>query len=99
MKKHQENLDKWYKDNGWEYWSPHEMLASLVEEVGELSRLVNHIYGPKKKKDTEAKQEMEGEIGDILYSVMCFANHEGIDLDKAIERSMGKVEKRDKDRF
>lgn len=99
MQEYQKELDKWFKDNNWEYWSQHEILVRLMEESGELARLVNHLYGPKKKKETESEQDVEEEIGDILYTLICYANSNGIDLDKAIRRSMDKVIKRDKDRY
>ncbi|MBR8834350.1 MAG: hypothetical protein DSM106950_10025 [Stigonema ocellatum SAG 48.90 = DSM 106950] len=53
----QQQLDAWVSEVGKGYWSPHEMLARLVEEVGETARLINHLYGPKKKKDSELAQE------------------------------------------
>ena len=99
MNKGQKQLDEWFKEKGWPYWSPHEILARLVEEVGEFARLVNHEYGPKKKKDNERKQEFEEEIGDILYTLACFANTHDIDLDEALSKSIDKVCSRDKDRF
>jgi len=71
-------------------WKPHEILARLFEEGGELARLVNHIYGPKKKKPEEAEQELSGEIGDILYTLICF---------DCIRESFDKVMTRDKNRF
>jgi len=64
----------------------------VVEEVGELARLINHDYGPKKKKSTEAHQQMEDEIGDILYALSCLANTHNIDLDQALQKSIDKVE-------
>jgi len=99
MEKYQKELDKWFQEKGWEYWSPHEILVRLMEESGELARLVNHLYGPKKKKDTEAKQDVEEEIGDILYTLICYANSNGINLDSAIRKSFDKVITRDKDRY
>lgn len=99
MEEYQKELDQWFKENNWDYWSQHEILARLMEESGEFARLVNHLYGPKKKKDTEAEQDMEEEIGDILYTLMCYANSNNINLDKAIRKSFDKVIKRDKDRF
>ena len=53
MQKYQKELDNWFKENNWQYWKPHEILARLMEECGEFARLVNHIHGPKKKKSTE----------------------------------------------
>ena len=99
MKNYQKELDDWFRDNDWKYWSPHEILARLMEECGEFARLVNHKFGPKKKKSSESKQEMEEEIGDIIYTLICYANSNNIDLDKAIKRSFKKVIKRDKGRY
>ena len=99
MNKEQKDIDEWFKQQGWPYWSPHEILARLVEEVGEFARLVNHEYGPKKKKNEERTQEFQDEIGDILYTLVCFANTHNIDLDAALKGSLDKVTSRDKDRF
>lgn len=99
MNKEQQALDQWFKDQNWPYWTPHEILARLMEETGEFARLVNHQYGPKKKKEGEAGQDFEDEIGDILYTLACFANTHNIDLDAALARSLNKVAGRDKDRF
>ena len=51
MNQHQQTLDKWFKEKGWEYWSPLSILARLMEETGEFARLVNHLYGDKPKRD------------------------------------------------
>jgi len=99
MNKHQQEVDDWFKKEGWEYWSPLAITVRLFEEGGEFARLVNHVYGPKKKKPEEHAQEFEEEIGDIMYTLICFANTHGIDLDAAVERSIGKVVTRDKERF
>ena len=99
MNKEQKDLDNWFKESNWSYWSPHEILARLVEEVGEFARLINHEYGPKRKKAEERKQEFKEEIGDILYTLACFANTHDIDLSEALEASIEKVKNRDKDRF
>lgn len=99
MEKYQKELDKLFKEYNWDYWSPHEMLVRILEECGELARLVNHQFGPKKKKTTEAEQEMEEEAGDILYALICFANANNINLDSAIQKSINKARVRDKDRF
>lgn len=99
MKKYQKELDDWMKSQKWEYWTPHEITVRLMEETGEFARLVNHIWGPKKKKATEAEQNLEDEIGDILYTLICFANSNKLDLDQAIEKSIQKVIKRDKNRY
>ncbi len=99
MKKYQKELDKWFKDNNWKYWSPLSILARLYEECGEFARLVNHLYGDKRKRVDESEQELEEEIGDILYTLICFANSHNIDLDRAIRKSFNKVTKRDKNKI
>lgn len=99
MNKYQKQVDKWFKDEGWNYWHPLGQMTAMMEETGELARIVNHLYGEKPKKSTEKKQELEGEIGDVLYVLICLANTAGIDLDKAIEKTIKKVTKRDKDRY
>jgi NTP pyrophosphatase (non-canonical NTP hydrolase) len=99
MNKHQKQLDTWFKEKDWPYWQPLEIIARLAEEVGEFARIVNHIYGAKKKRPDEAKQDLEEEIGDILFTLACFANSHDIDLDDAFDKSLDKVMNRDKDRF
>jgi NTP pyrophosphatase (non-canonical NTP hydrolase) len=81
------------------YWQPLPQLVHLVEEVGELARLYNHLYGDKRKKSSEAEQEVAGEVGDILFALICIANQEGIDLGAALQATIDKSLTRDKDRF
>lgn len=99
MNKQQQKLDNWFKKNKWDYWPPMSILARLMEETGEFARLVNHVYGDKKKRPDESRQDFEDEIGDILYTLICFANSHKINLDKAAEKSINKVAKRDRRRF
>lgn len=81
------------------YFSPMAMLARMSEEVGELAREVNHEYGEKPKKATEADNSIELELGDILFITICFANSLGIDLTEAHNKVMHKFNTRDKDRW
>lgn len=74
-------------------------LARLIEEVGELARVYNHKYGEKIKKPSEEADDMIGEMGDILFDIICMANVEGIDLDAALRKVIDKSQTRDKDRF
>ncbi len=96
---YQAELDQWFKEKGWDYWKPHEIFTRLGEEVGEFARLINHLHGPKKKKAGEQEQDIEEEIGDILYTLICYANSNKLDLDRAIRKSFDKVIVRDKDRY
>ena len=99
MDAYQKEVDAWFKEKQWPYWDPFVILARLFEEGGELARLVNHLHGPKKKKASEPEQDLEEEVGDILYTLVCFANAEGLNLDRAMRKSLDKVASRDKDRF
>lgn len=99
MKDYQKQVDDWFKENKWEYWEPLAITARLYEEGGEFARIVNHVYGPKKKKLDENMQDIEEEMGDIIYTLICFANSHNIDLDSAINKSINKVIIRDKDRY
>lgn len=99
ISKYQKELDEFLQTYETPYWSPHENLARLIEEVGELSRIINYQYGPKKKKPGEVHSTLQEELGDIILSVICIANREGIDLDKAINQVIKKAKNRDKDRF
>lgn len=99
MKKMQSDVDEWTKQYTPQYWQPHEILARLIEEVGELAREINHQFGPKKKKATEQEKELADELGDILFTLCCLANSQGIDLGEAFNRVMEKSRTRDKDRY
>jgi len=74
-------------------------MAALTEEVGEVARLLNHMYGSKPKKAEEAAQELGSEIVDVIFAAMCLANKHGIDLDAEFDKKMDKCYGRDKDRF
>lgn len=99
LKKIQELVDNWAQQFEKPYFSPLSRMTALTEEVGELARVMNRIYGDKPKKDTESIKNLEEEIGDILFSLICTANAEGIDLDACFKRKMDKVTMRDTKRF
>lgn len=81
------------------YFPPMELLARLTEELGELSREVQHKYGTKKKKHTEVEKELADEMGDFFFVLICLANSEGIDLEDALQKVLHKYNTRDKDRW
>ena len=95
----QRQTHEWVNQFADGYWPPMVMLARLTEELGELAREVNHRYGPKQKKATEADNEIADKMGDILFTLSCLANSEGIDLDAAFQKTMAKVYGRDNNRF
>ncbi len=81
------------------YWDPLSQLASIIEEVGEISRILNHKYGDKPKKPADIHNSLEDELADILFSIICLANSENIQLDEPLQRTIAKLNTRDKDRF
>lgn len=81
------------------YWAPLSQLAHLVEEVGEVARAMNHKYGDKVKKTSESDDDLAGEIGDVLFNIICLANFEGVNLQKELDKTVDKLVVRDKDRF
>jgi NTP pyrophosphatase (non-canonical NTP hydrolase) len=95
----QSDIDSWVQKVGGGYWTPHENVARIAEEVGELARLINHLFGPKPKKTGEEAQELGEELADIVFAVICLANSQGIDLDESLESVLTKVWRRDKDRY
>ena len=90
LKEIQEEVDKWIKQYKIQYWKPHEILARITEETGELAREINHIYGPKQKKSTEDVKELSDEIADIIFSLSCLANSLNLNLDESFKRVMDK---------
>ena len=95
----QERVDEWISRFEEGYWPPLAILARLMEEVGELSREINHRFGSKPKRDDEEPAELELEIADILFVLISLANQQGIDLDRAFDRAMAKYEARDAGRW
>lgn len=81
------------------YWTPLSSLARLTEEVGELAREINHSYGEKPKKESEAQGNIATEMGDILFILASLANSIGVDLDSAFENVMAKYQCRDAQRW
>ncbi len=99
LREAQERVDRWigqYKEG---YFSPLTILARLTEEVGELAREINHRFGQKTKKQDEAEGSLALELADIVFVVICLANSQGIDLDRAFDEMMQKVSERDAGRW
>lgn len=92
-------VDTWMADRGWEYWHPLSQLARLTEEMGELARVVNHLYGEKPKKSTETLQDLGLEMADVVYTLICLANSQGIDMQSSLEEVLKKYRHRDADRY
>jgi len=81
------------------YFSPMTLVVRLSEELGELAREVNHEFGEKPKKASEAEGSIALELGDLLFVIACLANRLNIDLSAAFEQVMHKFETRDANRW
>lgn len=95
----QARVDAWIGRFEEGYWPPLANLARLTEEVGELARLMNHRFGPKRKKADEPEQDLGEELADILFVVLVIANEQGIDLGRALEQVLEKYRLRDSGRW
>lgn len=91
----QNEVNDWIQTIGVRYFSELTNLAILMEEVGELSRLMARKYGDQSFKSGESAEQIPGEIGDILFVLTCLANQMGISLQDSIKVTLQKNTKRD----
>lgn len=94
----QKRVDQWIQEIGVRYFSELTNLAQLVEEVGEVARIISRTYGEQSYKSTDAPKELGDELADVLFVVICLANQTGIDLNAALLANLEKKTKRDKNR-
>ncbi|MBC8032806.1 MAG: nucleotide pyrophosphohydrolase [Chitinophagaceae bacterium] len=94
----QQNVDDWIKTTGVRYFSELTNLGILMEEVGELSRLMVRKYGEQSYKETDKGKEMGDEMADVLWVLICLANQTGINLTNALQNNFEKKNLRDGDR-
>ncbi|MCP4439581.1 MAG: nucleotide pyrophosphohydrolase [Aureispira sp.] len=98
----QKKVDDWINTIGVRYYGELTNTAILMEEVGEVARLMARIYGEQsfkdKDKEASAKEDLAEEMGDVLFVLVCLANQAGIDLGDSVQKIMDKRTKRDKDR-
>ena len=90
-------VDNWIKTHGVRYFNELTNFTLLVEEVGELGRVMARKFGEQSFKDGE-KDNIEEELADILFVLTCIANQTGISLSSAFEKSIKKKTKRDNER-
>lgn len=98
IKNAQEQVDEWIKTIGVRYFSELTNLGILVEEVGELSRLMVRKFGDQSFKKSDEGKELADEMADVLWVLICLANQTGVNLDDAFLKNMEKKTKRDIDR-
>ncbi len=94
----QQRVDGWITTTGVRYFNELTNLGILMEEVGELSRLLVRSYGEQSFKETDKGREIADEMADVLWVLLCLANQTGVDLDSALEKNFEKKNIRDADR-
>jgi NTP pyrophosphatase (non-canonical NTP hydrolase) len=91
-------VDTWIKKHGVRYFNELTNMALLVEEVGELSRIIARKFGEQSFKESDKNNSLEEEMADILFVLICLANQTGVDLNVALEKSLEKKTSRDSER-
>ena len=94
----QTKVDQWIKTVGVKYFSELTNLGILMEEVGELSRLMVRQYGEQSFKESDKGKELSDEMADVLWVLICLANQTGVDLTAALHRNFEKKNLRDSER-
>jgi NTP pyrophosphatase (non-canonical NTP hydrolase) len=95
LKDIQSIVDSWIKQYGVRYFSELTNTAILMEEVGELARVMARKYGDQSSKESDLRYTLEDEMADVLWVLVCLANQTGVDLDKAFQANLNKKAKRD----
>jgi NTP pyrophosphatase (non-canonical NTP hydrolase) len=94
----QTKIDEWIKTIGVRYFNELTNLGILMEEVGELSRLMVRKYGEQSFKESDKGKEIADEMADVLWVMICLANQTGVDLNEALQKNIEKKTLRDGDR-
>ncbi|MCW3106655.1 MAG: nucleotide pyrophosphohydrolase [Segetibacter sp.] len=95
LKEAQKTVDDWIKTVGVRYFNELTNLGILMEEVGELSRLMVRKYGEQSFKEADKGRELSDEMADVLWILLCLANQTGVDLTAAFEKNIEKKTSRD----
>ena len=98
LKEAQEKVDQWIKKYGVRYFDELTNTAILMEEVGEVARIMARSYGEQSSKKSDEESSLSNELTDVLFVLICLANQTGIDLEQAFEENMKKKTKRDHSR-
>lgn len=91
----QKLVDYWIKEKGVRYFNELTNTALLMEEVGELARIMARKYGEQSEKETDEEMDLADEMADVLFVLICLANQTGIDLAEALDKNLVKKTKRD----
>ena len=94
----QQTVDQWINTTGVRYFNELTNTAVLMEEVGEVARIMARRYGEQSEKESDKQADLADEMADVLFVLVCLANQTGIDLTAAVEKNLAKKTLRDKDR-
>ncbi|MFW5635992.1 MAG: nucleotide pyrophosphohydrolase [Thermodesulfobacteriota bacterium] len=98
LREYQQRVDEWIRKVGVRYFSELTNLAQLMEEVGEVARIMSRTYGDQSAKPSEEEGDLADEVADVLFVLTCIANQTGIDLTAAVQENLKKKTSRDQDR-
>ena len=94
----QQVVDEWIKQYGVRYFNELTNTAMLMEEVGEVARIMARRYGEQSEKESDKQKSLEDELADVLFVLICIANQTGINLEEAMKKNLDKKTKRDSTR-
>ena len=95
---YQREVDEWIRTIGVRYFSELTNTAILMEEVGELARLMARRFGDQSFKAGEEEADLGMEMADVLFVLICLANQTGVELEEAFAQAMAKKTQRDRER-
>jgi NTP pyrophosphatase (non-canonical NTP hydrolase) len=94
----QEIVDKWITTTGVRYFNELTNTAMLMEEVGEVARIMARQYGEQSFKNSDKEVNLADEMADVLFVLICLANQTGVNLTEALQKNLDKKTNRDSDR-
>ncbi len=94
----QKIVDEWINTTGIRYFNELTNTAILMEEVGEVARIMSRQYGEQSFKESDKKVDLGDEMADVLFVLICLANQTGVDLTEALQKNLDKKTRRDADR-
>jgi NTP pyrophosphatase (non-canonical NTP hydrolase) len=94
----QKKVDNWIKEYGVRYFNELTNTAILMEEVGEVARIMARRYGEQSFKKNDTGKKLDEELADVLFVLICIANQTGIDLEASLKQNLEKKTIRDKNR-
>lgn len=94
----QKVVDDWIQEKGIRYFDELTNTTMLMEEVGELARIMARQYGEQSFKESDKDYDLGDEMADIMFVLICLANQTGVDLTDALQKNLGKKTDRDLER-